>query len=54
MRELSTNFIDWGAKSMIVNLTWMQTFTVKMLQKFLDPVVVSRMVISNKVDEPDL
>ena len=30
-RELGTNYIDFGARTMVVNLTWFQNLAAKML-----------------------
>lgn len=49
-RELSANFMEGTAKQVIVNLTFMQNAAAKFLQKFLDPVTVSRQLFCNCPD----
>ena len=51
-KELGNNFIDYAAKSIVVNMTWVQNVVAKMLQGFLDPDTVARQVFSNKTN-PD-
>ena len=41
-KELSTNWMENTKKQVIVNLTFMQNAGAKLLQKFIDPITVSR------------
>jgi len=40
--ELAANFIDYGAKAIVVNLTSIQNWIAKCLQKFLDDEAVAK------------
>lgn len=41
-KELSSNWMENTRRTVIVNLTYMQNASAKLLQKFLDPITVSR------------
>ena len=46
------NYIDRLQKSVILNLSWVQLMVARMLQKFLDPVIVSRMIFIEETTSP--
>ena len=53
-KELSTNFIAYNKKSIVVNATWFQSFTIAILQKFMDEYAVSKQVFRSAANPPEL
>lgn len=52
--ELGLNYIDRSGKSLIVNMTWMQTLLVKMFTKLLDVETRSRQIFAERPDTEEL
>lgn len=53
-KELGCNFIDYSARSNVVNMTWFQRSVAKMLQTFLDEETNARQVFSDKPNPDEL
>ena len=49
-KELGTNWIDYSARSFIVNLTWMQSKAANFFIKFLDPVTQKKQIFCDKAN----